>query len=468
MDADALPRILSDSNYGRQWGNLLTLGTLHLSPNTQRANDFWAYLNGTYPDLTSNAIKIRMHESEAEAVEFISSNLSERTWALLNFDELVPDDNDFRYKIRMNYTTLPNTNEITNFVSIGLNTRYQQYYLSGYLTLQRTLNEFAFSQLDGGQCNVTDDAIPNMWSMPMPTAAYSQNSFYSAVGYLLGLTIALAFLYPTSRLIKQMVEEKETRMKETLLILGVRQWAHWLSWVLISLLTYFIIAVLVTWVLSSQVLKYSSPSYLFAFIGLFSTSTIGFSFVVASFFSRAKLAAIVGPIALFATLLPRFIFFGSNRYEATTAKKFASLLPCTAFAFGADIVADYEYAEQGIQSWNASEGDYSFNTTLGFLLLDTILYMFLGWYLELVIPRQYGVARKWYFIFLPSYWWSVLTCGCSSTASPSPPETMDLYLSEGESTNVSANSDRYVTSSFSFVMITAFSCELNSVVAIWM
>jgi hypothetical protein len=226
----------------------------------------------------------------------------------------------------------------------------------------------------------------------------------------LGLTIAMAYLYPTSRTIKSMVEEKETRMKEILFILGVRSWAHWLSWVIATGIIFFVIAALVTRVLSAKVLLHSSVAYLFAFIGLFSTATIGFCFVIASFFSRAKLAAIVGPMALFATLLPRFIFFGSNRYEAITAKKWASLLPCTAFAFGADIIADYEYAEVGVQSWNANDGEYSFNTALSFLFLDTILYMFLGWYLELVIPRQYGVARPWYFLCAPSYWCNVLCC----------------------------------------------------------
>jgi hypothetical protein len=97
-------------------------------------------------------------------------------------------------------------------------------------------------------------------------------------------------------------------------------------------------------------------------------------------------------MALFATLLPRFIFFETNRYEAIASKRWASLLQCTAFAFGADIIADYEYAEVGVQTWNASVGDYSFNAAVGFLFLDTLVYIYLGWYLELVIPRQYGVA----------------------------------------------------------------------------
>ena len=171
IDADALPTVLSDSSYGRQWGNLLTLGTLHLSPSNSVAEEFWAYLNDTYPALLLNeTVKVQVHENEDKALEFINDNLQERTWALLDFSSYVNEE-DFSYKIRMNYTTLPNTHEIVNWVSIGLDREYQKYYLSGYLTLQRTLNEFAFSRLQNNGCDVDTG---NIWSMPMPTAAYSQ------------------------------------------------------------------------------------------------------------------------------------------------------------------------------------------------------------------------------------------------------------------------------------------------------
>lgn len=398
LSDDELPIILQDSSYGRSWGNLLTLGALHLSPDSDVVREFQEYLQETYPDV-ADYLPIQVHQSEESALMYVNSNLNNRTWAVIDLSGYVNDE-DVSYKIRMNYTTLPNTNMIVNYISIGLDRKYERYYLSGYLTLQRTLNEFAMARLG---CN-SSAVVSNMWSMPMPTAAYNQNAFFQAVGFLLGLTIAMAYMYPTSRTIKSMVEEKELRLKETLSILGVRPWAHFWSWLLTNLFVFTLIAVLVTLALTSQVLKHSNAFYIFLYIGLFSTATVGFCFVVAACCSKAKFAAIVGPMALFATLLPRYIFFGSNRYEAIPAKLWASLLPCTAFAFGADIIADYEYAEVGVQSWNISEGQYSFNTVIGFLFFDTLLYIFLGWYLELVIPRQYGVARPWYFPVSPSYW----------------------------------------------------------------
>lgn len=430
LGPDELPIVLQDSSFGRSWGNLLTLGALHLSPNSSAVSKFQDYLADTYPTAV-DYLTIQVHDSEETALTYINKNLANRTWALIDLSGHVNDE-DISYKIRMNYTTLPNTNLIVKFVSSGLDTKYQRYYLSGYLTLQRTLNEFAMASINCDSSTTSD----NIWSMPMPTAAYNQNAFFQAVGFLLGLTIAMAFMYPMSRSIKMMVEEKELRLTETLFILGVRPWAHFWSWLFTNLIVFFIITILVTLTLSSQILTHSNPVYILVYIGLFSTATIGLCFVVAACFSRAKLAAIVGPMALFATLLPRYIFFGSNRYEAVPAKRWASLLPCTAFAFGADIIADYEYAEVGIQSWNASEGDYSFDTVIGFLFFDTLLYIFLGWYLELVIPRQYGVARPWYFLFTPSYWTSLFCC---FRKSPSPQASPGISVGADVQSEESAN-----------------------------
>lgn len=425
---NSLPRIFAESSFGRQWGNLLTLGTLHLSPRSAVTSDFWSYLNETYPDImaagnitTTSNFRVRVHDDETAALKYIDeTNLVERTWALVDFAQFNLEEEASAFKIRMNYTTVPNTNRITRWASIGVSDRFQRYYLSGFMSLQRTINEFA---LNRSGC---EEDLSSIMSAPFPTAAYSQNPFFLQVGYLLGLTLVMAFLYPTSRLIKTIVEEKETKMKETLLILGVRGWAHWMSWFITSLLIFLIITVAATFTLTSTMLEKSSVGYIFVYILLFSMSTIGFCFAVASFFSRAKLAGIIGPVALFATILPRFVFFGSNRYENTTGKMIASLCPATAFCFGADIIADYEYAGQGIQTYNSGEGDYSFDTTLAFLFFDTLLYIFLGWYLDQVIPQQYGVARPFYFLLTPSYWFG----SCLKKDSSNGPETDGRIVSQ--------------------------------------
>jgi ATP-binding cassette subfamily A (ABC1) protein 3 len=38
------------------------------------------------------------------------------------------------------------------------------------------------------------------------------------------------------------------------------------------------------------------------------------------------------------------------------------------------------------------------------LVLDTVLYAFLAWYLGQVMPSDAGVRKPWYFLFEPAYW----------------------------------------------------------------
>ena len=100
-------------------------------------------------------------------------------------------------------------------------------------------------------------------------------------------------------------------------------------------------------------------------------SEITLSFLVAVFFNNSKIAAIVGPVVLFVTLLPRFIFLATNSFEETTGKYAVSLLSPTAFSFGADILAGYEDAGVGIQWSNIQDGTYNFQNCLQFMFLHS-------------------------------------------------------------------------------------------------
>lgn len=110
-------------------------------------------------------------------------------------------------------------------------------------------------------------------------------------------------------------------------------------------------------------------------------------------------------------LRPRARTFSSWRslllprsYERVNAKIASSLLLPTAFAFGADILADFELSEIGVSPSNWAQDDFSFLTSLGMMAFDTLLYTTLGLYLERVLPSRYG-AREHPLFFLRPAWW---------------------------------------------------------------
>ena len=99
-------------------------------------------------------------------------------------------------------------------------------------------------KLSRRNCPVPDEL--NVWTAPMPTTRFVRNDFYSSVGYLMGVVLSVSFLFPVSRLVKSLVEEKETHAKRTLLVAGVEPWAHWWSWYAFELAFFTIAAGSVT------------------------------------------------------------------------------------------------------------------------------------------------------------------------------------------------------------------------------
>lgn len=75
------------------------------------------------------------------------------------------------------------------------------------------------------------------------------------------------------------------------------------------------------------------------------------------------------------------------------SKKLASLLSPTAFTFGADFIADYEYAGVGAGWGNFSEGEYSLRTSIHMMLVDALLYGLLAWCLDKVKPPSQGLRQ---------------------------------------------------------------------------
>lgn len=121
---------------------------MHFAPAGPEVESLIDYLNTT--TTTFSSMTHYTHETESAAIDYIQDNLEEYTFALI---VLPPADvftaQHIEYKIRQNYTTLPNTNRVVNWISIGLDTEYQKYLLSGFLTLQSTIDAWAFNYTQG-------------------------------------------------------------------------------------------------------------------------------------------------------------------------------------------------------------------------------------------------------------------------------------------------------------------------------
>lgn len=89
----------------------------------------------------------------------------------------------------------------------------------------------------------------------------------------------------------------------------------------------------------------------------------------------------------------------------------AMLHPASAFSFGTLFFQEYEDAQVGITSytWRVSS-DYpiSFADVLLMMLIDAIYLVFVGWYVSMVWPSEFGTQKPWYFIVNPYYYWGLI------------------------------------------------------------
>ena len=68
--------------------------------------------------------------------------------------------------------------------------------------------------------------------------------------------------------------------------------------------------------------------------------------------------------------------------------------------------ADYEGGLVGVQASNVNleTSNFTYNLCVSMLFFDAVLYGVLAWYLDNVLPSEFGTPLPLYFPFLPSYW----------------------------------------------------------------
>ncbi|XP_010554823.1 PREDICTED: ABC transporter A family member 1 [Tarenaya hassleriana] len=405
---------------------------LAFAPDTDETRNMINILSLKFPELK---LVTRIFKDEAELETYITSDSYAACSQVRNcsnpkikgavvFHEQGPDLYD--YSIRLNHTwafsgfpdvkSIMDTNgPYINDLEMGINTvPAMQYSFSGFLTLQQVVDSFIIfaSQRTVGGASLHSSlglALPVElpWTVlpskirivPFPTREYTDDEFQSIVKSVMGLLYLLGFLYPISRLISYSVLEKEQKIREGLYMMGLKDEIFHLSWFITYALQFALCSGVITACTMGSLFKYSDKTVVFTYFFLFGLSTIMLSFLISTFFTRAKTAVAVGTLSFLGAFFPYYTV--NDESVPMVLKIIASLLSPTAFALGSINFADYERAHVGLRwsnIWRASSG-VSFVVCLLMMLLDSMLYCIIGLYFDKVLPRENGVRYKWNFIF---------------------------------------------------------------------
>ncbi|CAB3992561.1 ATP-binding cassette sub-family A member 1-like [Paramuricea clavata] len=254
-----------------------------------------------------------------------------------------------------------------------------------------------------------------MFLQMFPYPCYIFDRFSYTISNSMPLFMTLAWIYSVGMIIKTIVHEKETRLKEVMKVMGLTNSVHWLAWFITSVVMMMITTVLLVAVLKfGDILQYSDPTVIFVFFFVFTITTIMFCFLISVFFSRANVAAACGGLIYLTTYLPYVIL---TIFEENVQKPHliaSCLLSPTAFGIACRYFARFEEQGIGLQWSNLYTSpvygdEFNVGGAMFMLIVDAIIYGLLTWYIEAVFPGQYGVPKPWYFPFMRSYWCSSRT-----------------------------------------------------------
>lgn len=301
------------------------------------------------------------------------------------------------YTILANLSAVPSTRRMVNNLIVGFsNSSYTKYLKEGYMIMQYVTDSYILGGFDKA-------GLKNTQFVPFPVPSYTSDKFASYLQGVLGLFLLIFYMWPFSRLVRNIVEEKEQRIKEGMKIMGLQNSAFWLSWIMTYVIMFTTITILMT-IFSRHVFKYSNLVLIFLILWLFSFSLIALACLVSSLFSKAKTAGLLSVFVLFAFYLPYFAVQSED--TALQTRLGTSLLSPVSFSLVMSELLTYESAFVGVQwsNWREGSSGYSVSIAIAMLALDTILYTAMAWYLDKVVPGEYGTARRWNFLCSPSYW----------------------------------------------------------------
>jgi ABC-type branched-subunit amino acid transport system ATPase component len=364
----------------------------------------------------------------------------------------------WRYRVRVNASNIPDTHTATDPLQRGVALSNLQHYvmgntsqwstgaphplenrMPGFVAIQLAVDRFILNSTGGDtaslaladaavfaatwNCSNTEDAgsagalaelalftqshalLPQRVRVAaFPVASFSSDSFYSFVQSVFALVFVMSFFFPSFFLIRGLVVEKETRVREGIRMMGMSDLPLYAAWYTVYGAIFLVIALCVTITCAVTMFSRSDGGILFLFFWLFGLSSMALCFALSTLFSKARLASIVGAVLFIATFFPYFSV--NDPLKPAIVKSAASLCSPVAFGIALDILATLESNGVGL-TWGSIStviGNASFANCLVMMAVDIVLYSVLGWYLNLVFPQEFGQQLPWYFFATADYW----------------------------------------------------------------
>ena len=273
---------------------------------------------------------------------------------------------------------------------------YKLYQTSGYTYIMKIINEYIL-QKEGKSTKI------NFGMVAMPYTDYRTDPFSSVIGYFIPFFIVIAYMCPLCLYVYRMVGEKENKSKEGMKIMGLGEGTYFLSYFIQYIIICLIDSIINTIFLS---LLFSKIPFYFLFLVLFlwTLDVFGLIFFFQSFIDKTRVALILSLLIYFV------MFFISMACMDEAANKIVkiilSIFPPVCLELGVVLFGKFEshFRKFHPGDYTKTYTNYSIFIMNIMQLVDFFLYLFLGYYLQNVLPHEFGIKRPWYFLCTKDYW----------------------------------------------------------------
>ena len=275
---------------------------------------------------------------------------------------------------------------------------YMKYIQSGFFMSQKMFYDYILQEETGNE-----NAEINALICPKKYDKYINDPFARNLGMLLGFFSLIAYALPLTINIFRIVKEKETRSREGMKIMGLSELTYFLSNFILYFIKNLIYSGFITLELSYGLERLGS-GYIFLIYFLYGLVIFALVFFFQSFLERTRIAIILS-LLIYALMYFFFIIVYQNSISIGVKYLFCILFPPTTLQLGINTISNFETNFQDFNGRiNYKYNKFSISNMYTFFVIDFAFFMILGFFLQNVLPHEYGIQQPIYFLFTYQFW----------------------------------------------------------------
>ena len=277
---------------------------------------------------------------------------------------------------------------------------FMRYKNGAYSYMMKIINQYILRTETG-----KSDAELNYGIAAMKYIDYRSDSFGEFMGYMIGVILVMAYMSPLSLYVYRMVGDKESKIKESMKIMGLEEGQYFLSY-FIQYTVINIFSSIINAGLFTVFLDRISYYHLFVTLLLWSLNVFALIYFFQSFIDKTKIALVLSLVIYFMMYCVSLacMFEGGS----LAAKIGLSLFPQVCLNNGILLFSKFQYHFRTFKDREFFEIYTTFSVGLMYIMfvVDFFLFLFLGFYLNNVLPHDFGIRKPLYFIFTSDFWCS--------------------------------------------------------------